>query len=87
MDTQKIILERPIAFGVETVTCLNFREPKAGDMRNIKSVDQYGVVMDIATRLCDRGELIDMLEAPDVDQVFNLVTGFLPKCLGIGRSV
>lgn len=81
-------LREPIQFGSELVSELRFRRPKAKDFRRIKSDGHdFDMILTLAGRLCGQpSQVIDELGLEDMQEVIELVGGFMPSGLATGES-
>ena len=80
----EVKLNKPIAFGSETIHQLIFREPKAQDMRMMPLKASTGDILDLAARLA--GQLpstMGDLSMEDFQQVMEVVGGFFTS----GREI
>lgn len=75
----KVELQTPVKFGSETISELNFRRPKAKDLRKLVLTEEMelGVILDIARKLAGvEQQVIDDLDVKDVMKVAEVVGGF-----------
>lgn len=85
-SAKKITLSEPIKFGDEIVKEVNFRKPKAKDLRGL-NLEKIGMadIMDVGIRICDQPKpVIDELGMKDTGEFLNVVTDFLSDGLDLG---
>jgi hypothetical protein len=81
-------LAHPVDFGSESVTVLEFRRGRMGDLKGVKmdGVPAMEQLMLIASRMCNRPlRVIELLDSDDTTEVLTIVLSFFRKCLPGGR--
>lgn len=84
-----VALKRPVDFGSERITSLEFRRGRFGDIKGMKvdDVPPAEQLMLLASRMCGKPlKVIEMLEADDVAEVLEIALGFFGRCLVGGRT-
>ncbi len=78
MEKVKYTLKHPASFGQEQITELEFRRPKARDLRQLPMGEmKAGDLLDLAARLAEvPPSLLDELAAEDAMAVMALAGGF-----------
>jgi hypothetical protein len=82
-------LKYPIQFGSETITQLEFRRGKAGDMKGISLKDEVPAndLMLIASRLCGRApKVIELVDIEDIGEVTDIALDFYVSFLAAGKK-
>lgn len=85
----KIVLKHPIEFGSETVSELEFRRGRLGDLKGITLGETLpaDTLITIAARLCGKATpLLEKLDADDAGEVVAIALGFVEQCLANGRK-
>lgn len=80
-------LRKPVEFGSDTVTALEFRRGKLGDLKGvtIDKVPPLDQLLLIASRLCGKPvKVIESLEDEDGAEVIGLALDFFARSLGGG---
>jgi hypothetical protein len=73
-----IKLEEPIKFGSEVISELNFRKPKAKDLRSLSMSAKADDLLKLAGKLCGQPDsVIDEMCIDDTKKVLDLVSDFL----------
>lgn len=81
MDPITITLRSPIAFGSETIATLTIRPPTGKDFRRLPVVGGFELdtILTLASRLSGQPDVvIDKLVGEDLEEVIDLVSGFMP---------
>lgn len=87
--THKMTLKAPIEWGTETVTELEFREPKAKDFRKFPMNPAFGDVLDLMAALCTRSDgpvLMDELSVEDLMAASEMIGDFIPGGRETGKT-
>jgi hypothetical protein len=82
-------LRKPVEFGRDTVTSLEFRRGKLGDLKglNIDAIPPLDQLLLIASRMCGKPlKVIESLEDEDGAEVIAIALGFFARCLGGGKT-
>lgn len=83
----KLTLMEPIQQGSETIKELEFRKPKAKDLRKLPVNAGTGDILDLAGRLCGQPpSVIDELSIDDTVKVLEVVSDFLPGSQKTGKQ-
>jgi hypothetical protein len=73
-----VTLSEPIQFGSQLISELEFRKPKAKDLRTLPSEMNIGALLDLAGILCGQPKaVIDELCIDDVNTIGEIVRGFM----------
>lgn len=86
-DFMVIPLTKPIKFGEETISELKLREPEGKDFRQLKSMNPFAMMLELATAISGVPDsVIDRLNAADTLAVCEKVGSFFPDSLKTGAS-
>jgi hypothetical protein len=75
-------LRKPIQFGSQVIEELTFRPVTAKDLRRLPVLDGFSMdtVLVLAGRLSGQADpVIDKLTGSDLEEVIDLVSGFMPR--------
>lgn len=85
---REITLSQPLSVGGEPLHVLKLRDPKARDFRGLSNLDKpFDVMLDLAASLSDLpAAVLDEMGPEDTMTVVEVVSGFLPRSLPIGKT-
>jgi hypothetical protein len=88
-DIKVLILKDPVIWGSETITELNIKKPKIGDIKHMKLEGQtIADILMLASKLSTQSEkMIDMLSIDDGLALTEIVGEFLGGSQKIGSKV
>lgn len=84
-----IPLKHPVVLGQQTVTSLELRRGKLGDIKGIKLGGEIPTenMMTIASRLSGQSTaVIERLDAEDAGEVMSIALDFYARCLAAGKK-
>lgn len=84
----KFELKHPITFGSEVIKVINYRRPKAKDIKRIRPDKlETGDLIDLFSAICDATPgAVDEMDAEDTMEAIGIVSGFLAGGQQIGSS-
>lgn len=83
-------LRKPVEFGRDTVTSLEFRRGRLGDLKgtHIDAIPPLDQLLMIASRMCGKPiKVLESLEDEDGAEVIALALDFFARCLGGGKTL
>lgn len=89
-ETRKLTLKKPVRFGEDTISVLEFREPEGADWRGLvmrtDGVIDMDTMMTLASRLSGQPpSVIDRLKGRDFSDTLAIVGGFIGGGQGTGK--
>lgn len=85
----RVALDRPIEFGSETITVLEFRRGKLGDLKGLKLQDDppFDDLLLIASRMCGKPRAaLEMVDGDNASEVLRIAMGFYMRSLAGGSK-
>lgn len=82
-------LRKPVEFGSELVTSLQFRRGRLGDLKgtHIDAIPPIDQLLLIASRMCGKPiKVLELLEDVDGAEVMELALDFFARCLSGGKT-
>lgn len=84
-----VTLDRPLEFGDETITALEFRRGRLGDLKGLRLQDepQFDDLLLIASRMCGKPRAaLELVDGNAGAEVLQIAMGFYMRSLAGGKT-